>query len=166
MHNRQSVLFFLRLEIRALLLEVVRIDPLLALGQQAKALQIEIDAKIEDLEQFRGRLVRMNSEWALSAGGARPSGSDSFSKAMAEYLDLETEIGKDLDRLKRLRSHIREKIDQVEEPSLHALLILRHLHGYDWQQVADKMGYSYSHVKGSLYKKALQELRLIPGNTD
>ncbi len=52
------------------------------------------------------------------------------------------------------------------EPDEKDLLYLRYVKGWSWTQIAEKLGYSESHVKGYIHGNALRNLKIPMSESD
>ena len=64
-----------------------------------------------------------------------------------------------IEELLTLKDEIQEAIATVDEPVMELVLTYRYINCWDWNDVADKLGYAESYVY-ELHRKALQKVKI------
>ena len=82
-----------------------------------------------------------------------------FEESKEECLKKEEELSKKVEELLNLKDEIHEAIATVNDPVMELVLTYRYINCYDWNNVADKLGYALSHVY-NLHRKALSLVKL------
>lgn len=122
----------------------------------------KIDSMIENKMFERDRLKSIAMRTTSAMGGERVQTSRNGSKmedAIVQYVDLETEIDREIDRLvakKREVIEVIEQLDAVEYDILHKIYI-QYMQLYD---VADEYNRTYSWVT-SVHGRALKNVQRI-----
>lgn len=107
----------------------------------------EIDGKINQLEQLREKAMRITTEPAEDGiPGAVSSAGDRLGDVVAKIVDLETEINVAVDRLVDTKREILGTISRINDPTLRNLLELRYINGCTFEQIAERMPYSWRQV--------------------
>lgn len=125
--------------------------------QQAYQIHRSIQARKQQVARLREL-----AECATSiANAARVSGTPARSKVestVCRIADLQAMIQQDLCRLAEKYEEIQRVIEKVEEGPHRDLLIHRYLNFYTWEEIAEKMNYSYKWVH-VLHGKALEKVK-------
>lgn len=90
----------------------------------------------------------------------RVSGTPDRSKVeqyVLELVDMHDELQKEIKRLVRYTQKAEKLIQQLPDERYRAVLQLRYLCGYDWQEIADRLHFSLRWVH-KLHGEALAEL--------
>lgn len=110
---------------------------------QYKQMDAEIDRKIHEVDV-----------WKRRTAGLEPD-----DRAQVRVIRLLRSINDEIDRLVDFRESLRRSIAKLDDRVLRTLLEYRYIDGMGWEELADKMVYSYQHVF-RLHKKALELLEL------
>lgn len=122
--------------------------------QEYRKAERAVDRKMEEFDHWKERALRTNS----ILGGTRSSGiGDPTGNAVEKMVDLQREINGEIDHLVDVRKEIGACIRKVKDDNLELLLEYRYIDGRTWEDIAERMGYSYQHVN-RLHKKALDNL--------
>ena len=111
--------------------------------EQYRRLKIEIDSKTEQLEELRGLAESVSHSTGTGGSGGT---SDKVGKTVAKIIDLENEISCQIDKLLELKKEIESTIAKVEDPVLRQILTLRYINGNTFENIAEKMFYTYKWV--------------------
>ena len=125
--------------------------------QQAYQIHRSIQARKQQVVR-----LREIAECATSiANAARVSGTPARSKVestVCRIADLQAMIQQDLCRLAEKYEEIQRIIDKVEDDTCRNILSLRYLSFLTWEEIAEKMNYSYKWVH-VLHGKALEKVK-------
>ena len=123
---------------------------------------IEIDSEIDVLIAARdiawNRCVSITSSLKERV---KSSGEENDSKIL-KYVEFTEKIDKAINDLIIVKEEVLEKIQTLPQGNLRQVLILRYINFYNWEKIANTLGYSYVQVC-RLHKKALE--LLIKGQT-
>lgn len=125
-----------------------------------------IDERIKELEAEKQAAF----EQAISTVGhpqpdkVQTSSGNKSEEQMVKYAHYAELIDNKLNELITVRAEIIEAIYSVPDPILSELLFLRYIKHMKWEEIAERMGYNYYHVRKFLHKKALNFIN-IPHNT-
>ena len=123
---------------------------------QAFRLDQRISSKLEQVACLRDLAMKATaSTQARCVGGIEQHSP--MENAFVKMIDLEEEINADIDRLVKLKREIMGVINSVEQPEYHLLLELRYLSYKTWEDIAERMNYSYRQVH-RLHAQALNSL--------
>lgn len=122
---------------------------------QYRTLNDEINAKLEQKRELFALATSVSPSTTHGGGG---NVSDKVGRTVAKLLDLEREINADIDRLVELRREIEEVIAGVPDERLRTLLELRYVNGLTFEQISQKMNYSFSQIR-RFHKKSLDFLK-------
>ena len=121
----------------------------------------QIHRSIQARKQQVARLRELAEQVTSAATATRVSGTPARSKiefAVCRIADLQAMIQRDLCRLAEKYEEIQKVIEKVEEGPHRDLLIHRYLNFYTWEEIAEKMNYSYKWVH-VLHGKALEKVK-------
>lgn len=117
-----------------------------------------IDAKTEAAARMRARAERITT---VLTGMPRGSGSGSpMENAAVELADLETDLLREADELRRRRAEATRLLLLMQDERLRTVLDERYLCRMSWQRVARDVFCSYDHVF-KLHRRALAEFGRI-----
>lgn len=97
-----------------------------------------------------------------------PHGTDISSKQERYLLELESIIENKSSMINKWTEtmlEVQRVVLKVDNPTYLTLLMDRYINGLSWDEVASKLNYSTSHVKGKLHPKALETIKRILENT-
>lgn len=121
----------------------------------------QIHRSIQARKQQIARLRELAEQVTSAATATRVSGTPARSKiesAVCRIADLQSLIQRDICRLAEKYEEIQRVIEKVEEGPHRDLLIHRYLNFYTWEEIAEKMNYSYKWVH-VLHGKALEKVK-------
>ena len=121
----------------------------------------QIHRSIQARKQQIARLRELAEQVTSAATATRVSGTPARSKiesAVCRIADLQSLIQRDICRLAEKYEEIQKVIEKVEEGPHRDLLIHRYLNFYTWEEIAEKMNYSYKWVH-VLHGKALEKVK-------
>ena len=113
-----------------------------------------IKAKEEKIRELRARAIYRPNRLSYEGRGSPPS--DRVSEMVASICSIEELLVCDKRRLSRLEALAIEKFRAIDDEGDRQLLELRYINRKRWDEIADIMGYSPVHVRGSLHNRALR----------
>lgn len=121
----------------------------------------QIHRSMQSRKQQIARLRELAEQVTSAATATRVSGTPARSKiesAVCRIADLQSLIQRDICRLAEKYEEIQRVIEKVEEGPHRDLLIHRYLNFYTWEEIAEKMNYSYKWIH-VLHGKALEKVK-------
>ncbi len=118
---------------------------------------LRIQRKCEELSLWRQRALQITPAYSELPGGR--TGRDKVQTAVDHICEIEEEINREIDAFVEIREEIQEAIRSVKDPILETLLEYRYMDGLTWEELAEKMHYSYQWVC-SLHNKALKRISI------
>lgn len=125
---------------------------------QARWLELQSDAKKEQIARLRARVNSCMRSVSASSG----SGKTDWTETIAKLTTLEKQINVDIDRLILRNGQIRCAVAQLPEAEQRIVIELRYLNGYSWNRIARTTNWSRSSVFRH-HDAALENIR-IPEN--
>ena len=123
-----------------------------------------INEEINELIKEQKQALLQATSTALCGGeGEKVQSSNGNTTEMrfVNYAAYSETIDKRIDELYSIKNEILAAINEVEDNTLRRLLILRYIKFYTWEEIAEKMNYSYVHVVHNLHPKALKRVNRI-----
>ena len=112
--------------------------------------------QIKNLEDMATKITMdLSTERVQSSGG-----DDKISSLVANIVDLQNEITRDIKKLINLKRDVVHKINSLPDASHRMVLTLRYLEFKQWEQIAVEMEYSYQWVH-RIHGRALQEFEKL-----
>ena len=133
--------------------------------QQIRLYDSRINAKLAERDRLKDILTKITPTLRDDAVSGGFGSQDKFSEAMAKLLDLEAEIGREVDRFVDARNAVTATIDSVGDERLYRVLAGRYIQFKTWEQIACNMGVSYQWVC-KLHGTALQAVEKILKNPE
>lgn len=124
--------------------------------QQYRNLDDSVTELFEEIKRLRTIGEKIAPASSLSKENAAQKGETA---AAVQISRLEEKMNREIERLVALGESIQKSIDQVPDVTLRLLLKYKYIHGMTWEEVSEKMGYTYRWVL-RLHKKALRELAI------
>ena len=123
-----------------------------------------LSLKVDSLkEELRCLELLADGTQGINYDEPRVQKSPSLKAPFVRYLDkLEKkrkQIDEKIEELLNLKEEIEEAIATVNDPVMELVLTYRYINCYDWNDVAEKLGYALSHVY-NLHRKALSLVKL------
>lgn len=126
---------------------------------QAYRLNELINSDLEELQNLRD-LSRSVSSPVLDEKVSRTKSTDPpFEKYVIRIIDLEQQIQHEVERLIKLKSDIREAINQMENVDEKLLLRYRYINFLNWEEICVNLNVSMRTVH-RLHSSALQHLKV------
>lgn len=127
--------------------------------KQAYRLNELINSDLEELQNLR-ELSRSVSSPVLEEKVSRTKCTDPpFEKYVIRIVDLEQQIQHEVERLIKLKSDIREAINQMENVDEKLLLRYRYINFLNWEEICVNLNVSMRTVH-RLHSSALQHLKV------
>lgn len=119
----------------------------------AELAEKEIQEEIDDL--------RMNKMFPALIQDGMPHGSScmDLSEYAAQLDELLTELKDQMEQRIRIRREITQRIEAMQDETEKTVLRLRYIHWLQWEQIAERMGYSLRNIT-KIHGKALVHFRL------
>jgi len=124
---------------------------------QPRRVDIKLKAMAEQLERLKSAAEYVGVQYSDMPRPAR--NIHRSEDAMVRVMDMEKRIDAEFIRL----AEISATIEQVRDPLLYTLLVKRYLTGDAWQDIADDMSVSISHLY-RLHNDALDEIENLRAN--
>ncbi len=125
---------------------------------QAYILNKKIDDKIIKYERLKS--AAMNTVGSLTGMPHGFGVNDKICDCMTKAIDLDKEINADIDKLAKLKKDMREKINEIPNYKMRALLIMRYIQFKNWRDIARQIGCSQNHVRNRLHEKAVSKINI------
>ena len=121
----------------------------------------EINVKSEILNRLREMSQTMSAmSFSHAPGNKKQHGHYSkVENTVIKILSAEESLEKDLKELSGLTEKFKTVLDGIDDVRYKELLTYRYLCGNTWEQVAEKMDYSFVHVANRLHPKAVGILK-------
>lgn len=127
--------------------------------KQAYRLNELINSDLEELQNLR-ELSRSVSSPVLEEKVSKTKSTDlPFEKYVIRIVDLEKQIQQEVERLIKLKSDIREAINQMENVDEKLLLRYRYINFLNWEEICVNLNVSMRTVH-RLHSSALQRLKV------
>lgn len=124
--------------------------------KQAKTLDMEINAKVEELHQLKLKAACVQGV-AITERVSSSRGNSS-NKAIDRIVDLQNEINAEIDKLVSLKLEIRSKINHLKNPLHRVILIDYYINNKSWEKIAEDNNYSRRYIF-KLHGYALNDFR-------
>lgn len=126
---------------------------------QAMRLDQRIQSKLEQVSSLRELASRVSvNHQAEMVRETMPYSP--MKMPVLKMVDLVYEIDADMDKLIDLKREIIDVINSVEQPEYRLLLELRYLNSETWEEIADRMNYSWRNIH-YVHAKALRAVEEI-----
>lgn len=117
----------------------------------------ELDALIEEREEWLNRATRITPTMSGIPGGGSERGS--MESSALKLAEIDQEIDALLRRSNDMRRQIRASINAVPDARLRQVLRLHYINGFTFEQIAERMHYSWRWVI-KLHGRALSQVRV------
>ncbi len=123
--------------------------------RQAYRIEQQINFKLEQVISFHEL-----AEKATSVLSDMPHNSNihSMENAIAKLVDMENEINLEIQELIKIKKEITAAIKSVDDKECEMILELRYLCQKSWEDIAEIMCYSVSHIY-LLHRRALNKIK-------
>lgn len=122
-----------------------------------RRLNARIDRLLEEKSRWWERAFKITPTLSQAPGGGG-SGSP-IERPMDKVDELERKITQAIDELADIRAEIEDVLGQLEDDTLRELMEYRYIDGLTWEQVAEKMHYSWRHTC-RLHGEALAKINM------
>lgn len=122
-----------------------------------RRLNQRIDRLLEEQSRWREMALKVTPTLSQTPGGGE-SGSP-IERPMDKVLEIDEEINREIDELVKIREEIEAVLGQLEDRNLRDLMKYRYIDGLIWEQVAEKMHYSWRHTC-RLHGEALAKINM------
>lgn len=116
----------------------------------------QIEQKLDEVERLHSMAERVTSLLSEMPHGSR-SKSSRIEWALERLEQLNREIEADIEQYILLQRGVTAILEQLSDMTMRTVLEYRYLNGATWEQIAEKMGFTYQWVC-SLHQKALKQL--------
>ncbi|MCM1227575.1 MAG: hypothetical protein NC320_09175 [Clostridium sp.] len=106
--------------------------------EQARFLDLRINAKLEEVEQLNALATKATSVYSDMPGSPNRD-TAKMAKTIEKIVDLENEIDRDIDELVDLKREISNVIKRVQNQEHQYILEQRYLHFVKWEYIAVDM---------------------------
>ena len=121
------------------------------------ALSGRINRMLEEQYRWKCLAMKVTQNFSPAPGGSE-SGSP-IERPMDKVDELERKITQAIDELADVRKEIEDVLGQLEDEKLRRLMEYRYIDGLTWEQVAEKMHYSWRHTC-RLHGEALDKINM------
>lgn len=118
-----------------------------------RQVDMRIQRKCREMSLWRQRALQITPIYSELPGGRGKE--DKIQSAVDHICEIEEEINRDIDELVMIREQVQKAIHSVKDQTLETLLEYRYIDGLTWEELAEKMHYSYQWVC-RLHGKALE----------
>ncbi len=122
---------------------------------QVQYLDKEISVKQEEIEKIES-LAYYNSP-SFDKIGSGSIDVHSREGLMCKIVDYKKYVDEDTEKLISLKNEIMHMINEIDDPNIRMVLILRYIQFYDFESIAKKIQYSSAQVF-NFHKKGLNKL--------
>ena len=122
-----------------------------------RRLNERIDRLLEEQYRWKCLAMKVTQNFSPTPGGGE-SGSP-IERPMDKVDELERKITQAIDELADIRMEIEAVLGQLEDDTLRKLMEYRYIDGLTWEQVAEKMHYSWRHTC-RLHGEALAKINM------
>ena len=122
-----------------------------------RCLNQRIDSLLEEQYRWKCLAMKVTQNFSPTPGGGE-SGSP-IERPMDKVDELERKITQAIDELADIRMEIEAVLGQLEDDTLRKLMEYRYIDGLTWEQVAEKMHYSWRHTC-RLHGEALAKINM------
>lgn len=116
-----------------------------------------INRMLEEQYRWKCLAMKVTQNFSPTPGGGE-SGSP-IERPMDKVDELERKITQAIDELADIRMEIEAVLGQLEDDTLRELMKYRYIDGLTWEQVAEKMHYSWRHTC-RLHGEALAKINM------
>ena len=122
-----------------------------------RRLNERINRMLEEQYRWKCLAMKVTQNFSPTPGGGE-SGSP-IERPMDKVDELERKITQAIDELADIRMEIEAVLGQLEDDTLRKLMEYRYIDGLTWEQVAEKMHYSWRHTC-RLHGEALAKINM------
>lgn len=125
--------------------------------------ELRMDTKLDELESLRSRAEKITTTLSHSPRGGGVN--KAIESITLKIVELEEEIGEEIDELFGTYQDVRSAIKSVSDPELRLLLELRYLGYKTWGEIAYQMKYGVRQIHrmhGDALKKIKKDVTKCP----
>ncbi len=130
--------------------------------QSLYILKNELTVLNNDLFILREISTSISSPISDKGGMSSSLNKDKISNSVADVIELEDELNKNLKKYNNIRKEITKQIDELKNEKEKMILKYRYLNFFKWEHIAVKLNYEYDYVF-KIHKKALINLSKLDG---
>ena len=119
-----------------------------------------INSKLERRDRLKAMMTKITPTLRDDAVSGGHGSQDKLSDGMAELIDLEADINREIDSYVNAIRDVSKTIDEVEDEKQYKVLDQRYVHGKTLEQIAVEMGYTYRNIC-YIHGDALESVRSI-----
>lgn len=114
-----------------------------------------VDRLLDEKRRWRELAVKITPGFSPVPGGG--GNGSRIERSVEKVLEIEAQLAKEIDGLCTARQEIGGTLDRMEDETLKLLMEYRYIDGLTWEQVAEKMHYSWRQVCRK-HEKALEQI--------
>ena len=127
--------------------------------RQYGQIEREIERLLEERQRWVDLATRITPAYSDAPKGGQ-SGDGKIPAAVERIAEQEEKIDAKIAELTKLLDEIEKLLGEVRNSNYRLLLELRYLQGLTWEQIAEKMHYSWRHII-RLHGKALLQMQNV-----
>lgn len=122
-----------------------------------KSICRQIMSKGEEIERLRSLETKITP--TLSDMPKAQSSDNKIEAITEKIIEVENQIGDELDELKTVRAEIENAVKQIPNETYHEVINRRYIQGQSWERIALEMNYEYHYV-ARIHGAALNALHI------
>lgn len=122
-----------------------------------RALDGKIESMTEQLQVWNARATKITA--TISQEPKAAGSGDQLQRCIDQICELQTEIAKEMDKLRKRKQEIETAIHGLNEKSYQDILWYRYIQGMTFEEIAIKMNYSWRQVCRK-HKNAVEKLKM------
>lgn len=122
-----------------------------------RALDGKIESMTEQLQVWNARATKITA--TISQEPKAAGSGDQLQRCIDQICELQTEIAKEMDKLRKRKQQIETAIHGLNEKSYQDILWYRYIQGMTFEEIAIKMNYSWRQVCRK-HKNAVEKLKM------
>lgn len=122
-----------------------------------RALDGKIESMTEQLQVWNARATKITA--TISQEPKAAGSGDQLQRCIDQICELQTEIAKEMDMLRKRKQQIETAIHGLNEKSYQDILWYRYIQGMTFEEIAIKMNYSWRQVCRK-HKNAVEKLKM------
>lgn len=100
-----------------------------------------IEGKLDDTEETTSKLEKVTALWSQTKTNSSSDSPDKFGDMISKLEELKIDLTEKMQKLLFKKFKIDDKIESIEQPYRN-VLFYRYSMGKNWNEVADKLGYT------------------------
>lgn len=127
---------------------------------RAYKIDILIKLDIEEMNRISDLINSLNSlDYSKPVVQTSPTSDANYVNDVIKLESIKESYRSKVFECERIKNEIREKIETVDDSTLKAILILRHINFCDWKEISNRIYYHEKYIH-RLYKRALEKMLL------